>query len=88
MISRHILIVEDHEADVFLIQEAVVTTGLRVTVHVVRNGERAIRFFDQADSVADAPYPVLVILDINLPRKPGYEVLKHMRNSESPPRLM
>jgi two-component system, chemotaxis family, response regulator Rcp1 len=73
--------VEDNEADVFLIEEAIAAAQLSVAVHVVRNGEQAIRFFDEADHVPNAPCPVLVILDINLPRKPGYDVLKHMRAS-------
>jgi len=79
--AQHLLVVEDNEADIFLIQEAIAAVSLPVTVHVVRNGDQAIRFFDQADSAADAPCPALVLLDINLPRTSGYEVLKHLRNS-------
>ena len=52
-----------------------------VAVHVVRNGEQAIHFFDRADHVPNAPCAELVILDINLPRRPGYEVLKRVRKS-------
>jgi len=73
--------VEDNEADVFLIEQAIAAAQLSVAVHVVRNGEQAIRFFDRADHVPNAPCPALVILDINLPRRPGYEVLKRMRTS-------
>ena len=40
-----------------------------------------MRFFDRADADADMPCPALVILDINLPKKQGGEVLKHMRES-------
>src|SRR5262249_7095276 len=78
-VFRHILIVEDNEADAFLIEEAIRATKLPLFLHVARNGEQAIQFFDRADRASDAPCPALVILDINLPRKPGYEVLKHMR---------
>ena len=74
---------EDNEGDVYLIKEAIAAAKLPVCLHIVQNGEQAIRFFDQADSLSDAPRPALVILDINLPRKPGYEVLKHMRKSPS-----
>jgi DNA-binding response OmpR family regulator len=77
----HILVVEDNEADVFLIQEAVKAINLPITIHVVADGEQAVRFFDEADSDAEAPCPAIVILDINLPRKQGDEVLKHMRMS-------
>jgi two-component system, chemotaxis family, response regulator Rcp1 len=68
--------VEDNEADMFLIEEAIAAAQLSVAVHVVRNGQQAIRFFDRAGHAPNSPCPALVILDINLPRRPGYEVLK------------
>jgi DNA-binding response OmpR family regulator len=74
-----VLIVDDNESDVFLIQEAIVATGLAVTLHVAQDGEQALRFFDQADAHPDMPCPTLIILDINLPKKQGGDVLKHMR---------
>jgi DNA-binding response OmpR family regulator len=64
-----------------LIGESIISAQLAISVHVVRNGEQAIRVLDQADGVPNAPCPVLVILDINLPRRSGYEVLKRMRRS-------
>ena len=77
----HVLIVDDNESDVFLIQEAIGATRLSLTLHVAKDGEQAIRFFDRADAQADMPCPALVILDINLPKKQGGDVLKHMRLS-------
>jgi chemotaxis family two-component system response regulator Rcp1 len=77
----HILVVEDNEADVFLIQEAIEAKKLPMALHVVRDGEQAMRYFDEADGDVSAPCPSLVILDINLPKKQGGEVLKHMRRS-------
>jgi CheY-like chemotaxis protein len=76
-----ILVVEDNPADVFLLRETIETTGLKVPVHVVRDGEAATRFFDNADRDHTAPCPVLVILDINLPKKDGIQVLRHLRGS-------
>jgi two-component system, chemotaxis family, response regulator Rcp1 len=73
--------VEDNESDVFLIQEALEAAKLPVALHVVTDGEQAVRFFDLADEDGNMPCPTLVILDINLPRKQGGEVLKHMRTS-------
>ncbi len=75
------LIVEDNESDVFLIREAIEATKLPLRLHVVEDGEQAVRFFDQADSNASVPCPAVVILDINLPKKQGGDVLKHMRQS-------
>ena len=75
------LVVEDNESDVFLIQEAIETSKLPVVVHVVKDGEQAVQFFDRSDADASVPCPALVLLDINLPKKEGDEVLKHMRHS-------
>jgi chemotaxis family two-component system response regulator Rcp1 len=80
-VRGHVLIVEDNEADVFLIQAAIVAKKLPMTLQVVRDGEQATRYFDAADRDVSAPCPSLVILDINLPKKQGGEVLKHMRRS-------
>ena len=79
--GRDVLVVEDNEADVFLIEEAIHATGLDLTVHIVKDGEQAVRFFDRADADVNMPSPALVILDINLPKKQGGEVLKYMRAS-------
>ena len=76
-----ILVVEDNRADVFLIRETIEATGIKVPVHVVNDGEEATRFFDSADRDDSAPCPSLVILDINLPKKHGTQVLQHLRNS-------
>jgi len=62
-------------------REAIQAKALPVSIHVVNDGEQAVRYFDQADADAGAPCPSLVILDINLPRKQGGEVLQHMRRS-------
>lgn len=75
------LVVEDNAADVFLIQEAIQKTGLALSVHVVRDGEEAMGFFDHADTDATVECPALVILDINLPKRQGGEVLEYMRKS-------
>jgi DNA-binding response OmpR family regulator len=78
---RHILIVEDNVADVLLIRHAIKAANIHAHLHVINDGEQAIRFFDQLDGDHAAPCPALVILDINLPKKQGGEVLQHMRKS-------
>lgn len=75
------LIVDDNESDVFLIQEAMEATRLPLTLHIATDGEEAIRFFDWVDGHPEMPCPALVLLDINLPKKQGGDVLKHMRQS-------
>jgi DNA-binding response OmpR family regulator len=76
-----ILIVEDNPADIFLIRAAIAAARIDADLHVAKDGEQAIEFFDEADGVSTAPHPALVILDINLPKKHGGEVLEHMRRS-------
>jgi len=54
---------------------------LNVELHVFPDGERAVRYFEQVDGDETLPCPALIILDINLPKKHGGEVLLHMRKS-------
>jgi len=77
----HILIVEDNKSDVFLIQRALKTAGIAAQVDVVYDGEKAVMFFEQADATATAPCPDLVLLDINMPRYKGGDILRKLRAS-------
>ena len=75
-----ILLVEDNPADVLLLHEALSDQGLKPELFVAKDGDDAIRLLDQIDDSA-IPCPELVILDINLPRVPGFEVLSRIRAS-------
>jgi chemotaxis family two-component system response regulator Rcp1 len=79
--SRHILIVEDDSADVFLISEAIHNANSDVELEVVNDGDKAIRFFEKVDGDDSLACPALVILDINLPKKHGGQVLQQMRKT-------
>jgi CheY-like chemotaxis protein len=78
---RQILVVEDNRADVFLICEALETARVDAAVRVVWDGLQATQFFDDADADENAPCLDLVLLDMNLPKKRGAEVLRHLRGS-------
>jgi chemotaxis family two-component system response regulator Rcp1 len=78
--GTNILIVEDNPADVLLIREALEEHAVRANVYVVTDGEKALRFIDAG--ATSVPCPDLVILDLNLPRRNGREVLAHIRASE------
>jgi CheY-like chemotaxis protein len=73
--------VEDSKADLFLIREAIAAAKIDAAVAVVNDGHQATEFIDRADAGEGAPCPDLVLLDLNLPKKDGIEVLRHMRNS-------
>jgi chemotaxis family two-component system response regulator Rcp1 len=70
-----ILLVEDNPGDVRLIQEALRDGKVWNNPHVVTDGEAALDFVFRRGSYADSPRPDLVLLDLNLPKKDGREVL-------------
>ena len=72
---------EDNKTDVFLVQEAIQSHQLRVGLHVIDDGERAIAFVDHLDRDPHAQAPKLFLLDLNLPRRSGCEVLARIRQS-------
>lgn len=72
------LMVEDNPADVVFFKEAVITSQVQVTVHVVAHGQDALRFLRRQGSFAGAPRPDVVVLDLNLPIMNGQEVLVEM----------
>lgn len=76
-----ILIVEDSKADLFLIREAIAAAGVNATLYFVSDGQEAIQFLDNVDRRV-VPCPDLVLLDLNIPKKDGTEVLRHLRQSQ------
>jgi CheY-like chemotaxis protein len=82
MKSIHILLVEDSEGDVLLIKEAFKDARIVNNISTVNNGEKAIRFLEKSSPYEDQHTPELILLDINLPRMNGKEVLKFVKNSD------
>jgi two-component system, chemotaxis family, response regulator Rcp1 len=74
-----VLLVEDNEADVRLTREALREAGQEVRLSAVGDGEQALAFLRRQAGFSDAPRPDLVLLDLNLPRKDGLEVLDELR---------
>lgn len=74
-----ILLVEDNPGDVRLTVEALKEGKVRNHMSVVTDGEKAMSFLRHQDGYADAPRPDLVLLDLNLPRKDGREVLAEIK---------
>ena len=75
-----ILLVEDNPGDVRLTQEAVREAKIRNTLNVVNDGEQAIAYVRRRGEYADRPRPDLILLDLNLPRKDGREVLQDLKS--------
>lgn len=74
-----ILLVEDNPADVRLTQEALRESTISNHLHAVGDGEEALRFLRREGTHAEAPRPDLVLLDLNLPRMSGREVLEQVK---------
>jgi two-component system, chemotaxis family, response regulator Rcp1 len=74
-----ILLVEDNPADVRLTQEAFKETRLRCKLHVVRDGAEALDFLRQNGRFEAVPRPDMILLDLNLPKKDGREVLADIK---------
>jgi CheY-like chemotaxis protein len=75
-----VLLVEDDPGDVLMTQEAFKDYKVANSLHVVTNGEDAIAYLRREGPFADAPVPDLVLLDLNLPRRDGREVLREVKN--------
>jgi chemotaxis family two-component system response regulator Rcp1 len=83
----HILLVEDNLADVRLTREALREVGRAVDLDVAGDGDEALAFLRGEGRHRDRRVPDLVLLDLNLPRKSGHDVLAEMRRDDRLRRL-
>jgi chemotaxis family two-component system response regulator Rcp1 len=81
---RRLLVVEDSESDVELLREALSDSAPEVELDVVRHGEDALAFLHREGAFEDAAPPDLMVLDLNLPRMGGFEVLRALRSDVDP----
>ncbi len=77
-----ILLVEDSPGDVTLTIEALRDAKVANNLHIARDGEEALRFLRREGDFAEAPRPDLLLLDLNMPKMGGREVLAAMRADE------
>jgi len=75
----HILLVEDSPTDVMMTREALEYYKVRNPLHVANDGVEAMEYLRREGEHRDAPHPGLIILDLNLPRKSGREVLEDLK---------
>jgi CheY-like chemotaxis protein len=79
-IMIQILLVEDDPGDVLITREAFAENKVRNQLSVVSDGEAAMAFLRREEGFAGAPRPDLILLDLNLPRKAGHEVLAEVKS--------
>jgi chemotaxis family two-component system response regulator Rcp1 len=79
---KKILLVEDNAGDVRLTQEAFRDAHQRIDLHVASDGMEAIAFLKREGIYVGAPRPDLILLDLNLPKLGGHEVLAYINNDD------
>jgi chemotaxis family two-component system response regulator Rcp1 len=77
--AARILVVEDNQADVFLLRHALNEHGEDYQLEVLRDGAEALRFVEQQRTFASDPTPCAIVLDLHLPKHDGAAVLKAIR---------
>jgi len=77
-----ILLVEDNNADVYLFRKALQSADLHVELVVIEDGAEALAFVGEDDKYSRSPIPNLAVLDLNLPKNDGIQVLRAMRQNE------
>jgi CheY-like chemotaxis protein len=79
----HILLIEDNEGDILLTTEALQEARITNNMDVVKDGKEAIDRLTNSGIYIDATVPDLILLDVNLPKKNGHEVLKYIRENDA-----
>ncbi|HEX2896715.1 MAG TPA: response regulator, partial [candidate division Zixibacteria bacterium] len=82
-----ILLVEDNPADIRLAKEALKDGKVTNNLSIVTDGQEALNFLRQTGRYSDSPVPELILLDLNLPKKSGLEVLQSIKADPSLKRI-
>jgi CheY-like chemotaxis protein len=78
----NVLLIEDNDADIYLLKKALDMTGLAIQLTVIGDGAKALVFARNEGEYHDAAVPDLTLLDLNLPKNDGVEVLRALKRSD------
>jgi CheY-like chemotaxis protein len=82
-VPAHIFMAEDNPADVYLIRHVLKETGIDFQLAVASDGKQALSFLCREGGFAETPMPTLILLDLNLPKHDGTEILERIRNDHT-----
>jgi len=78
--GAHLIVVaEDNEPDVFLIRESLDQSAIDYQLQAIDDGDEVLRFVDRLEADESAPLPDVILLDLNLPKRSGNEILVYLR---------
>lgn len=83
----HLLLVEDNPADVDLTRESLDSDRLHLNIHTAMDGDEALKFLRQEAPFESSPRPDIILLDLNLPKRDGREVLAKIKTDENTRRI-
>jgi CheY-like chemotaxis protein len=78
----NLLIIEDSKADILLLNRSLAKSSLKLKIKEVHDGEKAVHFLDGLTYFKKNDWPDLVLLDLNLPKIDGHQILKKIKTSE------
>ena len=80
--ANPVLLVEDNPVDILTISKAWKIAGIKNKLHVVKNGEEALQFLFRKEKHENVPMVCLILLDLNMPKMNGFEILKTIREND------
>ena len=82
--GAHLIVVaEDNEPDVFLIRESLDQSAIDYQLQAIDDGDEVLRFVDRLEADESAPLPDVILLDLNLPKRSGNEILVYLRKGRA-----